>query len=77
MPEETPASEQFDLTMGMEFGVSVEEIEAWGTSHVDRGDDPWLLVEMAATRARKRALSIVTGAGAVAVEELRNDMEEP
>lgn len=52
-----------------------EPVEAWGTSHVDRGDDPWLLVEMAATRARKRALSIATGAGAVAVEELINDPE--
>lgn len=53
-----------------------QDIEAWGTSHVDRGDDPWLLVEMAATRARKRALSIATGAGAVAVEELKNEVEQ-
>jgi len=52
-----------------------KELEAWGTSHVDRGDDPWLLVEMAATRARKRAISIATGAGACAVEELRNEPE--
>lgn len=52
------------------------EIEAWGTSHVDRGDDPWLLVEMAATRARKRAISIATGAGAVAVAELKNEPGE-
>ena len=51
------------------------EVEAWGTSHVDRGDDPWLLVEMAATRARKRAISIATGAGAIAVEELRNEVD--
>lgn len=52
-----------------------QSVEAWGTSHVDRGDDPWLLVEMAATRARKRALSIATGAGAVAVEELKNEVQ--
>jgi len=52
-----------------------EELEAWGTSHLDRGDDPWLLVEMAATRARKRALAIATGAGAVAVAELKNEPE--
>jgi hypothetical protein len=63
MPDEDPDDENSGL-------------EAWGTSHVDRGDDPWLLVEMAATRARKRALSIATGAGAVAVEELRNEVSE-
>jgi len=50
-------------------------VEAWGTSHVDRGDDPWLLVEMAATRSRKRAISVATGAGAVAVAELQNEVE--
>jgi len=53
-----------------------QAVEAWGTSHVDRGDDPWLLVEMAATRSRKRAISIATGAGAVAVAELRNEVEQ-
>lgn len=50
--------------------------EAFGSAHVDRGDDPWLLLEMADTRARKRALSIATGVGAVAVEELRNEMQQ-
>lgn len=47
--------------------------EAYGSAHVDRGDDKTLLLEMAGTRARKRALSIATGVGAVAVEELRNE----
>lgn len=51
------------------------ECEAFGSAHVDRGDDSPLLLEMADTRARKRALSIATGVGAVAVEELRNEVE--
>jgi hypothetical protein len=50
-------------------------VQAFGSAHVDRGDDPWLLVEMAGTRARKRAISVATGAGAVAVEELKNEVE--
>lgn len=52
------------------------ECEAFGSAHVDRGDDPELLLEMADTRARKRALSIATGVGAVAVEELKNEVQE-
>jgi hypothetical protein len=49
--------------------------EAFGSAHIDRGDNPELLLEMAGTRARKRALSIATGTGAVAVEELRSEVE--
>lgn len=49
--------------------------EAFGSAHVERGDDETLLLEMADTRARKRALSIATGVGAVAVEELKNEVE--
>ncbi len=45
--------------------------EAHGSAHVDRGDDKTLLVEMADTRAAKRALSLATGVGMVAVEELK------
>lgn len=52
------------------------ECSALGSAHVDRGDDPELLLEMADTRARKRALSIATGVGAVAVEELKNEVEK-
>ena len=48
--------------------------EAYGSAHVDRGVDAELLLEMADTRARKRALSIATGVGVVAVEELRNEV---
>jgi len=47
--------------------------EAYGSAHVDRGDDKTLLLEMAGTRARKRALSIATGVGAVAVSELKSE----
>jgi hypothetical protein len=50
-------------------------VEAFGSAHVDRGDDSYLILEMADTRARKRALSIATGAGAVAVSELKNEPE--
>jgi hypothetical protein len=49
--------------------------EAFGSAHVDRGDDETLLLEMADTRARKRALSIATGVGAVAVAELKNEVD--
>lgn len=52
------------------------QCEAFGSSHVNRNDDPELLLEMADTRARKRALSIATGVGAVAVAELRNEVEQ-
>lgn len=51
------------------------ECEAFGSAHVDRGDDAVLLLEMAGTRARKRALSIATGVGAVAVAELKSEVE--
>lgn len=49
--------------------------EAYGSAHTERGDDAVLLLEMADTRARKRALSIATGVGAVAVEELKNEVD--
>jgi hypothetical protein len=44
--------------------------EAHASAHVDRGDDHYLLVSMADTRAKSRALSDVTGVGAVAIEEM-------
>jgi len=47
--------------------------EAHGSAHVDREDDHYLLLEMADTRAKSRALSDITGVGAVAVAELKND----
>lgn len=51
------------------------ECESYGSAHVDRGDDHDLLLEMADTRARKRALSIATGVGAVAVAELKSEVD--
>jgi len=51
-------------------------VQAFGSAHVDRGDDATLLLEMADTRARKRALSIATGVGAVAVSELKNEVDQ-
>jgi len=51
------------------------EVNAHGSAHVDRGDDSYLLLEMAETRARKRSLSIATGSGAVAVSELQNEVQ--
>jgi len=47
---------------------------AHGSAHVDRGDDSFLLVEMADTRAAKRATARATGVGMVAVSELQNDL---
>lgn len=44
--------------------------EAHASAHVDRGDDHFLLTSMADTRAKSRALSDVTGVGAVVVEEM-------
>jgi len=52
------------------------EVAAYGSAHVDRGDDEVLLGELAGTRARKRALSIATGVGAVAVQELKSELEQ-
>lgn len=48
--------------------------EAHGSAHIERGDDPWLLLEMADTRAKKRSMADATGVGAVAVEELKNEV---
>ena len=44
--------------------------EAHASAHTDRGDDHFLLVSMADTRAKSRALSDITGVGAVAIEEM-------
>jgi len=47
---------------------------AFGSASNERGDDAGLLVEMADTRAYKRAISRATGVGMVAVEELQNEL---
>lgn len=51
------------------------EYQAHGSAHTDRGDDSYLLLEMADTRARKRAIAQATGVGMVAVSELQNSLE--
>ena len=45
-----------------------------GTAHVERGDDPYLLAELAETRAMKRATAWATGVGMTAVEELKGEL---
>jgi len=50
------------------------EYTAHGSAHVDRGDDSFLLLEMADTRAAKRATARATGVGLVAVSELKNEL---
>lgn len=47
---------------------------AYGSASKSRGDDTGLLVEMADTRAYKRAVSRATGVGMVAVSELENEL---
>jgi len=42
----------------------------FGTAHIERGDDPYLLNELAETRAMKRAATWATGVGLTAVEEM-------
>lgn len=73
-PEETDF--QFCRVKATATTPEGRECQAFGSAHVDRGDDPELLLEMADTRSRKRALSIATGVGAVAVEELKNEVEQ-
>ena len=51
------------------------EYQAHGSAHTDRGDDSFLLLEMADTRSRKRAIAQATGVGMVAVSELQNSLE--
>lgn len=47
---------------------------AHGSAHVDRDDDSFLLLEMADTRAAKRATARATGTGMIAVQELKNEL---
>lgn len=50
------------------------EYAAYGSAHVDRGDDSTELLEMADTRSYKRAASRATGVGMLAVEEIQNSV---
>jgi len=72
-PEET--SHEYARVKATAVDGDGRECQAFGSAHVERGDDMELLLEMADTRARKRALSIATGVGAVAVAELKNEVQ--
>jgi hypothetical protein len=75
--EEAPEDHDFEYCRVKATATTADgrACEAYGSAHTERGDDPELLLEMADTRARKRALSIATGVGAVAVEELKNEVD--
>lgn len=46
-----------------------------GTSHVDRGDEREVLLELAETRSYKRAVSFGTGTGIVSYQEMIGELE--
>jgi hypothetical protein len=52
------------------------EYSGFGSAHVDRqdGDDPYLLAELAETRAMKRAVAWATGVGMTAKAEMENTL---
>jgi len=52
------------------------EYSGFGSAHVDRqdGDDPYLLAELAETRAMKRAVAWATGVGMTAKAEMENSL---
>lgn len=47
-----------------------------GTAHVDRGDEKGVLLELAETRSYKRAVTLATGTGIVAYQELTSEVQE-
>jgi hypothetical protein len=53
-----------------------QEYSGFGSAHVDRmdGDDPYLLAELAETRAMKRATAWATGVGMTAFSEMSNSL---
>jgi hypothetical protein len=55
-----------------------QEYSGFGSAHVERqdGDDPYLLNELAETRAMKRATAWATGVGMTAIEEMRGVLNE-
>jgi hypothetical protein len=52
------------------------EYSGFGSAHVDRmdGDDPYLLAELAETRAMKRATAWGTGIGMTAMSEMQREL---
>jgi hypothetical protein len=47
------------------------EYSGFGTAHIERGDDRFMLNELAETRAMKRAATWATGIGITAIEEMQ------
>lgn len=70
---ESPTESDWDSCIHKATAVTQDGVEytAYGSAHVDRGDDKTLLIEMSDTRSYKRAASRATGIGMVAVEELK------
>lgn len=70
---ETPSDNDWTACIHKARAITEDGIEyaAYGSSHVERGDDKALLVSMSDTRAYKRAASRATGVGMLAVEELQ------
>jgi len=73
---ESPSENGFDHCIHQATAVTDDgtEYTAYGSAHVDRGDDKELLVEMSDTRAYKRAASRATGTGMLAAEEMQNEL---
>jgi hypothetical protein len=46
------------------------EYSGFGTAHIERDDDKFILNELAETRAMKRAATWATGIGITAIEEM-------
>jgi hypothetical protein len=75
LPSETDFEyAEFKATATTEDG---KEYTGFGSAHVERGDgdDPYLLAELAETRALKRAAAWATGVGITAYQELKGDLE--
>lgn len=70
---ESPTATGWESCIHKATAVTDDGVEytAYGSAHVDRGDDKTLLIEMSDTRSYKRAASRATGIGMVAVEELK------
>ena len=64
---------EFTATAVTEDG---QEYSGFGSAHVERmdGDDPYLLAELAETRAMKRACAWATGVGMTAYSEMSNSL---
>jgi CRISPR/Cas system-associated exonuclease Cas4 (RecB family) len=71
-----PSQTEFEYAEATATAVTDDgkEYSGFGSAHIDRGDDPELLGELAETRAMKRATAWATGVGMTAVSELKNEL---